>query len=185
MQHAVVIFPQIPTSDIDAIRKRFDPQYGRIAPHITLVFPTSASLPSEQLSEHLRQVASTWVPFPIRLHGIRRESVHWLVLDVPEGADQIRALHDELYTGPLAGSMRRDIPYTPHLTLGVFSPVANQVEVASAELRWNEAWTAAVALRVDFVTTVGRVSLLTIAETQEITTACEFAFGGERIGPGA
>ena len=174
MRYAVVIFPNVPTSDIESVRRRFDPQYGRIAPHITLVFPTSLTVGSEQLFGHLRQVAANQEPFAMRLHGLRRESTHWLVLDVAEGAAQIRDLHDALYTGPLAASLRPDIPYLPHLTLGVFGRAANQTEPPSEETRWQEAWNAATELSLDFACIVRRISLLTIAETQDIAIAGEF-----------
>ena len=174
MRNAVVIFPDVPTSNIESVRRRFDPQYGRIAPHITLVFPTSLTVASEQLFGHLRQVAAHHEPFPIRLHGLRRESTHWLVLDVSEGAAQIRDLHDALYTGPLATSLRPDIPYLPHLTLGVFGGTANEASPLSAETRWQEAWSAATELSLDFACIVRRISLLTIAGTQDIAIASEF-----------
>jgi 2'-5' RNA ligase len=183
MQFAVVIFPEIPINDIDAVRKRFDPQCGRIAPHITLVFPTSLTFGTEQLSEHLRQIAARWEPFPIRLHGLRREWTHWLVLDVPEGAAQIEGLHDALYTGPLADSLRGDVPYLPHLTLGVFRPTTDPAEASVLETRWKEAWTAASALPLDFTCTVWRISLLAISD-KEIATVREFEFQGEPISLG-
>ena len=174
MRYAVVTFPDVPTRGIESVRRRFDPQHGRVAPHITLVFPTSLTVASEQLFGHLRQVAAHHEPFPIRLHGLRRESTHWLVLDVAEGATQIRDLHDALYTGPLAASLRQDIPYLPHVTLGVFGRAATQTTPSSAETRWQEAWTAATELSLDFACMVRWVSLLTIAETQDITIAGEF-----------
>jgi 2'-5' RNA ligase len=178
MQYAVVVFPEIPTNDIDLVRRQFDPQHSTITPHITLVFPTSPTAGLQQLTEHVQQVVAPWNPFAIRLHGLRRESSHWLVLDVSEGADQIRALHDALYTGPFADSLRRDIPYLPHLTLGVFGPAASPNEAAAAEARWEEAWTAAAQVSLDFTCTIRRICLLAISETRDITTVSEFPFMG-------
>jgi hypothetical protein len=46
----------------------------------------------------------------------------FLVAD--EGNSTILALHDRLYAGPLAGELRLDLPYVPHITVGRFSSAA-------------------------------------------------------------
>jgi len=42
---------------------------------------------------------------------------HCVFLVADEGANEIVALHDALYTGPLASELRTDVPYIPHVTI--------------------------------------------------------------------
>ena len=37
-------FPDIDTAKIDRLRKKYDPTYGLIGAHVTVVFPVSASI---------------------------------------------------------------------------------------------------------------------------------------------
>jgi 2'-5' RNA ligase len=42
-----------------------------------------------------------------------------LFLLIQEGNSSIIRLHDEIYTGLVADCWRKDLPFVPHLTLGV------------------------------------------------------------------
>jgi hypothetical protein len=44
----------------------------------------------------------------------------WLYLGVEEGYEEIVALHDQLYSGPLEEYLRTDLPFQPHVGLGFF-----------------------------------------------------------------
>jgi 2'-5' RNA ligase len=120
MFYALVHYPDIDTSRIDQLRKKYDPQVDLIEPHITIVFPVPESVGEQKLSSHIDRVLRDWQPFPIRLKGLLQSWDNYLFLLLADGSADIIRLHDDLYTGVLASYRREDIPFIPHVTLGVF-----------------------------------------------------------------
>lgn len=124
---AVVIFPDFAPAQreiIDRIRAAYDPLATTIDPHITLVFPFTAPLPKDVLLAHMRSSAAAIAPFEITLRGITGEQDEWLFLNIKRGNDHIIALHDQLYSGPLAPYLEPRYTYVPHLTVGHLAPGA-------------------------------------------------------------
>lgn len=116
---AIHIFPELDQVDlIQSIRKRYDPLYPCIPPHITLVFPFESEITNIELYRHVKQALTGFQPFAIRLEEISASHDHYLFLNVKQGNDQIIALHDRLYTGPLASYRSYKHTYLPHLTVG-------------------------------------------------------------------
>ena len=118
---AIVIFPEFAPEQrtaIDRLRDAYDPLAAAIAPHITLVFPFAATLSLDDLLAHMRASVATIPPFEIALRGVTGQEDEWLFLNVKRGNDQIIALHDRLYSGPLAPHLSPRYSYTPHLTVG-------------------------------------------------------------------
>jgi 2'-5' RNA ligase len=110
---------------LEEIRQQHDPQHAMVAAHFTLVFPFDGPSLDEVL-EHASAVASTTSPINFRLAAAKavRDSLapQSHVFLVPEqGANEVRALHDRLYTGVLAAKLRADVPYEPHVTVGAFT----------------------------------------------------------------
>jgi 2'-5' RNA ligase len=100
---------------------RFDPQHGRIAPHITLVFATER-LDVPSLSAHAGAVVSGHSPFEcvFRATAVVRGALggaSYVLLVPREGYAEIERLHGALYTGALAPDLRQDIPFVPHITI--------------------------------------------------------------------
>ncbi|MCP4567450.1 MAG: 2'-5' RNA ligase family protein, partial [FCB group bacterium] len=55
----------------------------------------------------------------------------WFLFLVPdEGFSQIIKLHDDLYTGIMSNHLRLDIPFTPHMTVGIFDDAKTCKEAA-------------------------------------------------------
>lgn len=121
--------PQLTPTDrawIDTLRSRhrgdlFSPELG---PHVTLVFPTSAATETEATS-HLATVAGEIKPMTLVFRctlpvkdTLSGETFVYLVPD--EGLSGLVRLHDRLYSGPFAETLRLDLPYLPHITLGRF-----------------------------------------------------------------
>jgi 2'-5' RNA ligase len=135
----VVAFPHLAPKDlamVEDVRARFDPQHGRIAPHVTLVFATER-LDVPSLSAHVGAVASGHSPFEcvFRLTAVVRgapgDASH--VFLVPrEGYAEIDRLHRALYAGPLAPDLRRDIPFVPHVTVAQLGSEDLAREVAAS-----------------------------------------------------
>lgn len=125
LRWAIVIFPDFAPQQrdiIDRIRAAYDPLATTIEPHITLVFPFTAPLSTDELLAHMRSSAATIAPFEITLRGITGEQDQWLFLNVKRGNDPIIALHDQLYSGPLAPYHIPRYTYVPHLTVGHLAP---------------------------------------------------------------
>jgi len=132
MQRLAVIGPLDISPDdrrwIEAIRSRHDPQYGRVEPHFTVVFPVEG-LAEATIARRVDAVAAATPAIAFALNTARaapdvlgQRSHLFLIPDQGEAA--IRALHDALYQDGLAASLRADIPYAPHVTVGAFERLA-------------------------------------------------------------
>jgi len=125
MALCVLSYPNLERRDfewIQSLRAKHEKlAYALVKPHITLVFPTDAMAEDEYLN-HVRGVISHTPPvsFAIRCAVMRHSPANdrWNVFLVPdEGYSSIVKLHDRLYTGPLAGELRLDVPFIPHITV--------------------------------------------------------------------
>ncbi len=128
MIYALVHFPNIDTRKINQLRVKYDPQVELIEPHITLMFPIPESIGADNLIRHLVSVLRNWRSFPIHLQGFQVSSDDHLFLLLEEGRTNIIRLRREIYTGILADYQRKDIPFIPHLTLGVLNKGSNHHE---------------------------------------------------------
>jgi 2'-5' RNA ligase len=118
-KRVIAIFPYVPdTSPIHVLRQRFDPLAALVPPHITLVFPFESELTSEHLREHILQAVADIRTFPVRLANVTGAEGEYLFLNVKQGNDDLIALHDWLYMGPLAGFLSPHHTYAPHMTVG-------------------------------------------------------------------
>ena len=120
MKRAIVLFPNFNNIDaIQAVRERFDPLAGYIAPHITLVFPFESALSTEELRIHMARALKGVKRFPVQLCGITGDFRDgYLFLNVKRGNDSIIDLHDRLYQGTLEPFLFRKVTYCPHITVG-------------------------------------------------------------------
>jgi 2'-5' RNA ligase len=120
-QFAVLIVP--PSSDVagvEELRRRFDYLSDTVPAHVTLVFPFEHEPGEQDLLGHVRHATSGMQSFELELNNVTCSWDHYLFLLVGRGADEVRELHDRLYTGPLR-TLLADRPFTPHLTIGRFS----------------------------------------------------------------
>jgi 2'-5' RNA ligase len=141
MSLAVISYPELNLADyylIQAIRARHDVENHKlIRPHFTFVFPCSG-IDRDNLSNHVENSLAEVNSFPFKIgstnvnHDISGD--RWNLFMVPdEGYEKIVKIHDTLYTGVLSDRLRRDIPYIPHLTIGVFEK-EEECEKVSGEL---------------------------------------------------
>jgi len=169
LNYALVHFPEIDTERINLLRKRYDPQVNLIEPHITLMFPIPEVIGENNLVKHVMSVLGNRKPFQVHLQGLERSSDDYLFLMVQEGLADITALHDEIYTGVLAAYRKTDLPYVPHLTLGVFAQNANE---------YTEALAAARRLDLDYRWALDKIHLLKIDDgMRQIVWSKEFSVG--------
>ena len=107
---------------IETLRRRHDPHATIIPAHVTLVFPFETDDRST-IAQHVSQALAAHGPIALRLSAYLAVRAHddtqshiFLVPD--QGRAEIEALHDALYSGPLVGALRHDIPFIPHVTVG-------------------------------------------------------------------
>jgi 2'-5' RNA ligase len=106
---------------IEMIRRRHDPQHALIPAHVTLVFPFEAP-DADAVARHMASVAAGQGAIAVRLSAFLAvrdatagRSHVFLVPD--QGRAEVEDLHDLLYSGPLAGALRSDIAFIPHVTV--------------------------------------------------------------------
>lgn len=170
MFYALVHYPDIDTSRIDELRKRYDPQFDLIGAHLTVVFPVPETVGEQNLVSHIDSVLRGWQPFQIRLKGLLRSWDDYLYLLVADGSANVIRLHDELYTGILADFSRGDILFIPHVTLGMFTE--------DADLR-SRILIEAERMELDYRSYVDRFHLVKISDDRsQIVATREFLLIG-------
>lgn len=116
--HAVVHYPHLESEGLNRFRQKYDPFAELIQEHLTLVFPIPVEL--QTIRAHVQATATEIQPFDLQIAGLKRTWDHWLYLGIEEGYEQIVALHDQLYSGPLREHLRTDLPFEPHIGIGFF-----------------------------------------------------------------
>lgn len=130
MFYAIIHRPKIDTNKIKEVSRKYDPHFGLVDPHVTLVFPfKSEGLDREGLIAHLRQVVNDTKSFNVRLNELGLAWDQWLFLIPSLGNLEFRELHDRLYDGLLASFLRSDIEYVPHLALGHFAAPGSEYDL--------------------------------------------------------
>jgi len=143
---------------IDEFRQAHDPQAALVPPHFTLVFGCAAVDEATYLA-HVESVAQAAAPIRFQCRcamlGADASAERAFVYLVPdEGHAAITLLHDRLYGGPLASSLRLQLPYTPHVTIG-----------SCADFRQAKAWCD--GLNAQGVDVAGTLSALTVGTLRD------------------
>lgn len=145
------LFQEVDRLWIETIRELHDPQYQRIAPHLTFVFPQACSDPAP-IIRHVEMVVARHSAFnahfrvalPVKDHLSTKAHVY-LVPD--EGLSATIRLHDDLYRDTLAANHQIDVPYIPHVTIAATENILNAKSIADD---LNEE-TFDIACRIDTV----------------------------------
>lgn len=170
MIYALVHYPKIDARRIQSLRRKYDPQFDLIGPHLTLMFPVPESVGEDNLVRHLRAVLGGRRPFPVHLRGLQKSRDGYLFLTVQEGGADVTNLHDEIYTGALAGYRKEGAPFVPHLTLGAFAGSGSECAAALEE---------AGRLDLDYRCLLDRAHLVKINdERTRIVWSEEFSLSG-------
>jgi 2'-5' RNA ligase len=136
-QFAVVSYVHGPLARfVDGLRCELTPGCPHQA-HVTVLPPRSLSISTGQAIEECRQIVGNFHPFLIRIRAVNLfASTHVLKLEIEEGVNELRTLHDLLGTGPFEGEDK--YPYTPHITLCKDDEPARMREVLElAQERWR------------------------------------------------
>ncbi|REJ13404.1 MAG: hypothetical protein C6W57_16470 [Caldibacillus debilis] len=152
MKAGIAIFPSKKLQDFaNSYRKRYDPKYALIPPHLTLKGPfdiNEEDLP--RYSEKLEEIAQKYRPFPLRTTKI--SSFHPLnnVIYIKiEPTPVLMDLYNEINEDPFFGSPSEN-QFVPHITIGQELSNGEHADVYS-QLR---------LIDVEFEETVDRFHLL-------------------------
>lgn len=166
MIHALVHYPDIDNQKINRLRRKYDPQFNLIGPHITIIFPVSDSIERQELIGHVREVLRNFKPFVVNLNGLEKSCDDYLFLLLQQGAGEVLRLHEAMYTGILAPHRQSNTPFTPHVTLGKFGDDPNG---------FSEAMEEAGDLNLDYNFRMDRVHLIRVNdERTKIEGSTEF-----------
>jgi 2'-5' RNA ligase len=170
MNCVIAIFPSKEIQDFaNSYRKRFDPNYNRIAPHLTLREPEDWS--ESQLSsaaDHLERVTSTISPFNIHFNRFSSsypaDNVIYLALSNP---DPLKKVYDVICGGDLAEKSRLE-HFNPHLTIAQ-QLGDDELHDVLASLKKQE---------LDLTSRIDRIHLLYQTDNQSWTVYQTFLFRG-------
>jgi 2'-5' RNA ligase len=119
MKYGVAIFPEKKVQDVvNSYRKRYDPHYALIPPHLTL--KEAFELEEQELPpaiEHLEQVSQDTPPFDIKLTKVSTFYPTTNVIYIAvEDSDPIATLHQKINSGFLHHESA--YKFIPHITIG-------------------------------------------------------------------
>ncbi|MGM7636156.1 2'-5' RNA ligase family protein [Bacillus sp. Hm123] len=119
MKFGVVIFPSKKTQDlVNSYRKRYDPHYSLIPPHLTLKGPFDAEesdLP--KLVEQLKDAAKKHRPFTYQLSKVKSfQPLNNVIYIKVEPNEALTMMNEELHGDHVVGGPA-EYAYVPHLTV--------------------------------------------------------------------
>jgi 2'-5' RNA ligase len=172
MYSSLVHYPDIGVDSVDRIRRKYDPTFELIRPHVTVVFPVPESVGKRRLLEHVGTVADRSPRFAVRFRGFVKSPDHWLFLKVEDGKAEFVQLFESLYTGPLAPFRRVDVEFVPHISLGLFVKKDVRYDMSAApqaadfdEASYSKALQEAEAERIDLRCSVSRLDLVELEDS--------------------
>ena len=158
-ERTIMIFPEFNNQEIiNGIRKKYDPLYNLVKPHITLVFPFKSSMPDEILSQKLEESLKEAIPFSLILQGISRHKDtygNYIFLNIKKGSQEIIKIHNDLYLN-IFGE-RYCEPFIPHMTIGNLDS-ADEME---------QAYNSVKDMDICFTTIIEKVSVEMIGNNGE------------------
>lgn len=183
MYYAIVHYPDIDCTRINQIREKYDPTFGVIDPHITVLFPVPESVGEKKVIQHIESISKKWSPFPIHICGYTKSWDHWLFLTLEDGNEKVTHLYCDLYSGPLAQYRRTDIEFIPHIGMGLFVKNRNEFDFSNPqafdfdEQTYNQAIKKAESLNLDFKCIVDKIHLIKLTDDfSQIVESREFSF---------
>jgi 2'-5' RNA ligase len=119
MKFGVAIFPSKKLQDLaNSYRKRYDPNYTLISPHLTLKAPFEASEEQTgQITKRLKEIAKKFKPFPLRVLKVSSfKPVNNVIYFKVDPTEELVKLHEELHTNMIGG--KPEYSFIPHITIG-------------------------------------------------------------------
>lgn len=119
MKYGIVLFPSKKLQDIaNSYRKRYDPHYALVPPHLTLkqVFDADEN-EIHEITRELRNIAKQVNPFQLSVYKFSSFSpVNNVIYLKVEPTAQLKELHDLMHKGALESEP--EYAFVPHITIG-------------------------------------------------------------------
>jgi len=119
MKYGVVIFPSKKLQDIvNSYRKRYDPNYSLIPPHITLKYPFESNEEGiKTVAKYLEEVSTNTLPLSLKVLKVSsfKPVSNVIYLKVDPTAELI-SLQQKMQTDLMVTGT--DFAFVPHITLG-------------------------------------------------------------------
>ena len=147
--------------------EKYEPYASLLPEHLAFIKPVPESIGLKKIEIHINQILKKWKPFDVHLYGLYKSWDQWLLLILKEGNHLAIKLHDDLYSDILAPYLRKDLPYTPHIGLGLFSKEKYDVNNPTAQLsldenKYQKAKTEFEDLGLDFWRTIDHLTLVKV-----------------------
>ena len=97
MYYGLVLYPEVEIGRIQEIRRKYDPTFDVIGPHVTVLFPVPEAVGEAELVSHIENVLGNWKAFETRLGGFVKSHDHWLFLTLQKGEREVKRLYQALY----------------------------------------------------------------------------------------
>ncbi|TFD97692.1 YjcG family protein [Jeotgalibacillus sp. R-1-5s-1] len=118
MKFGIAVFPSKKLQDLaNSYRKRYDPHYSLIPPHLTLKNPFEASEEEiNEMAKKLSETAKKTRPFTLRAYKISSfQPVNNVIYFKVDATPELLQLHEELHTEDLGG--KPEYAFVPHITI--------------------------------------------------------------------
>ena len=184
MYFGLVYYPPIDHQGFHDFRKKYEPYHALLSAHVTFIFPVPATIGRNKLEKHIKEIVSDWKPFDAHFCTVEKTWDHWMYLFAKQGHNSIIELHDQLYEGMLKPYLRKDLPFYPHIGLGLFSKENYDFDNPTANLsldnvKYEQARKEFEKLKFDLWCTIDKLTLVAInAEYSECRNLSEFEIGG-------
>jgi 2'-5' RNA ligase len=119
MKYGVAIFPSKKLQDLaNSYRKRYDPHYALIPPHLTLKHLFEASdTEIKDITRTLSLISKKYNPFTIQVKKVKSfQPVSNTIYFKVEPVAELEGLYEDLYT-EVPGE-KSEYPFVPHITIG-------------------------------------------------------------------
>ncbi|WP_041088701.1 YjcG family protein [Jeotgalibacillus soli] len=118
MKYGIVAFPSKKLQDLaNSYRKRYDPHYSLIPPHLTLKNPVEATDEEiRQIAEKLAKTSEQHEPFTLRAYKISSfQPVNNVIYMKVDNTPELLTLHNALHTEEFGGAP--EFSFVPHITI--------------------------------------------------------------------
>jgi 2'-5' RNA ligase len=119
MKYGIALFPSKKLQDlVNSYRKRYDPHYALVPPHLTLKTAFEASEDEvKMIAQELHKAAEDAKPLKISIKKVSSFSpVNNVIYLKVEPTEELQELHEKLHTGSL--NSQPEYSFVPHITIG-------------------------------------------------------------------
>lgn len=170
MKYGIAIFPSEEIQDIaNSYRKRYDPNYALIPPHITLkeAFTANDETIKDIIAE-LKQIARDTKPFTIQINKVSSfapvtNTLYFKIEPIQELTELHQKMHSDIFPG------KSEHPFVPHITIAQKLSDGEYADV-SGILQMK---------KVEFEDSIDRFQLLQKSDNSPWNVIETFVFGEE------